>query len=160
VSGSNLSTLTPAAKRMLDDSTIEDVQTHNVSARLVRRGAVTDVTSQLNMLFATADQQIFYRFDMTCDLEDRTTAAEEARLAELKVSIATIFRTQATNPSDEVIREFGEQVAEGIAYPYIRETIQALGARLGFPDVTLSLARKSLAYLPPTTAHQIEDEEL
>ncbi|MFI6245173.1 hypothetical protein [Streptomyces sp. NPDC051016] len=79
-----------------------------------------------------------YRFTMTCKAYD----VSEDPVADLSVVLLTSFTFEGADASESVYHAFGTNVAIMTAYPYLRQHVHDLAARIGLVNFTLGLLKQ------------------
>ena len=103
---------------------------------------VTEFEFVVHPLWKLDQGRADYRFDVRC--EPRSASGE--KVAVVEYSVLCVFEASdaaaLAATSVEVLSEFGSSVAIYAAYPYLREGVQSVAARLGMPGVALGLLRR------------------
>lgn len=87
---------------------------------------------------AVGDDRLDYRFDATVEVKDE----DDEPVATIRTAVLVTFALAEPVPvAEEVAAAFGNRVAFLTAYPYLRESVQSLAARVGLPTVVLGLVR-------------------
>ncbi|MFD8784271.1 hypothetical protein [Kitasatospora sp. NPDC059599] len=94
---------------------------------------------------APGDGVIDYKFDAKCVL----TGDDESLVADLHVAVVAHYSLAEGPPiSEAVLNAFGNVLTTPAVYPYLRQYLQDMAARIGLPGFTLGL-------LKPDPEHQI-----
>jgi hypothetical protein len=130
----------PAA---FDDVELAEVVVQSFSASLVRLARVEGLQYALGTSWALDDHEgLLCRFEARCSPDDEAFIKEH-QLARLRCAIVCEYDVPAGRRDEigacdaETIRQFSQEVALPIAFPYIREAVSSMSTRLGFPRVTL-----------------------
>lgn len=124
-----------AYNQFLRSAKLEAVEQLRVNAE--RAGQVQADTVELAVTpeFAVEPDRVLVRYDAV------VTLASEAGVEAGTVGavIALAFSYDGPTPSTEIVTRFALTTGMLVAHPYVRETVQTLAARVGFPQVTLPL---------------------
>lgn len=102
-------------------------------------GEVDDYNLALNTLYATFTDRIDYLFEATC-----AVAGDNAQIAEVQTSIVCSFESELDPRGlpHELIEHYGSRVATFTAYPYIRQSIQDIAARLLISGLSIGMLKR------------------
>ncbi|MEV6212603.1 hypothetical protein [Kitasatospora sp. NPDC051914] len=122
------------------------VLTESCSARRVSEGTSASIDLVLAIGIAPAKESVFYRLEANASLKD--SSGEEVGVVEAAV-VTRYDLTEVQIPTESVLQEFADREAVAVAYPYIRENIQSLAARVGFAGAVIPyLGSSDLRDLP------------
>lgn len=125
---------------------LQSVEQLKLTAERVAQGPATNFDFSLETEVAILEEHVFYRYDGSADLKD----ADGNSVCPVSASIALAFAYEGDAPSEEIAGRYGLTTGMLLAHPYLREAIQTLAARLGFPQVALPLA--PIPQGPPTAS--------
>ncbi|WP_432047090.1 hypothetical protein [Streptomyces asiaticus] len=115
---------------------LEQVLTESCSARRLAAEASTDAEMRLEIGVAPTPEAIFYRLEVQAILKSENGK----EVGRVEVSVVTRYDiTEGDLPTENIIQEFADREAATVAYPYAREGVQSLAARIGFAGVLLPL---------------------
>ncbi|HET8662356.1 MAG TPA: hypothetical protein VFM55_25670 [Micromonosporaceae bacterium] len=132
---------------------LEDVLVESFSASLARLGSYESLTLEIGTSWAPRDGGLLCRFSVRCLLYDAELVGgeeekkEQHLLARMMYGIVCEYELEESDREllpdlePEVVGAFTQEVALPTAFPYIREAIGCMSARLGFPGVTLGTFR-------------------
>lgn len=125
---------------------LKSVTLESFSAKRHRPGNPAGINMRLELSFAAQPDRLLYRIAVHGDLrpeveEDISDGGE--RLAELDLTVLSewLFIDKFEVSNADLLNQFGVQVVYRLVFPFIREAISSMLARLGFPSVVLGLLR-------------------
>jgi hypothetical protein len=147
-------TASPSALDLLAAAVdLTSVQTVSFAAKRHSSQDIDHLGIQVGISFGRHGDLLLYKLRVHCDLFAVPEPAEQPTEDEpstdgpvvadldldllLELSTPTGFEV----PDSEVLSEFGGKVIHRLAFPYIRESVSAMLARLGFPPVTFGMLR-------------------
>lgn len=93
------------------------------------------------------DEGVDYRFEFKCTPTDD----QSGQVAEIRVVMVATFELEGSaTPEPEFVAQFAQDVAFMAVYPYGREVMQSLAARLEIPSLTLGLVRRGDVQIGPS----------
>ncbi|MDH6577568.1 hypothetical protein [Kitasatospora sp. MAP5-34] len=105
----------------------------------------TKITWSMESGMAPSDESVDYKYDAKCVLTDD----DESPIAELYVAVLAHYSLADGPPiSDAVLNAFGNVITTPAVFPYLRQYLQDMAARIGLPGFTLGL-------LKPNPEHQV-----
>lgn len=130
-------------ERLMDSLTFANVYCTAFSGQRESGSSAARFQVQIEPSYLVEHDRIDYLFDATC----YPVAEDDERVATIKLSLIATF--DAVEEVDfevfpaETIEWVGGNFALFATYPYIREGIQSLGARLGLPNLTLDMLKRN-----------------
>ncbi|MFD0304692.1 hypothetical protein [Streptomyces sp. NPDC127119] len=79
-----------------------------------------------------------YRFTLKC----QALTEEDSAVADISVVLLTSFTFSGDEAEESVYQDFGANVAIMTAYPYLRQNVHDLAARIGLINFTLGLLKQ------------------
>ncbi|MGI5443137.1 hypothetical protein ACQEV4_39100 [Streptomyces shenzhenensis] len=108
------------------------------SCKAERLAADTSASAELRLELGMAPNpdSVFYRLKAQATLK-----SEEGKdVGRVEVSVVTRYDiTEGEVPDEDTLLEFADRDAAVVAYPYVREGIQSLAARIGFAGVLIPM---------------------
>lgn len=111
-----------------------EVNTVRLVAEALRPGLSPETTYELRASVATEESHLFLRYDAAASL----LGDDGDPVARIETALVLVFRIDST-PPPEIVEHFGSTSGTLMAHPYLREALQSLSARLGYPGVLLPL---------------------
>ncbi|MCU1616979.1 MAG: hypothetical protein JWO98_4519 [Frankiales bacterium] len=135
-----------AYNRFAMGARLQSVEQLKLTAERIAQGPATNFDFSLETEVAILEDHVFYRYDGSADLKD----ADGNSVCPVFASVVLAFGYDGEAPSEDVAGRYGLTTGMILAHPYLREAIQTLAARLGFPQVALPLA--PIPQGPPTAS--------
>lgn len=118
---------------------LELVYTIEVSAQRVSGEEMATHSLNLETKYRHVENRLDYLFEVKCVAQARD-GSEVGRIGASLVATYSFQGDTAMIPGP-VIDDFGARVATFTAYPYVREAVQDLAARISLPGLTLPLLK-------------------
>ncbi|MFF6907252.1 hypothetical protein ACFY9Q_15050 [Streptomyces sp. NPDC012389] len=113
---------------------LEQVLTDSCSAERMSAEASHGAEIRLEVAIAHAENSIFYRLEA----QARLKSDSGKDVGRVEVSVVTRYDIgDGVIPREDVLQEFADREAVTVAFPYAREGIQSLAARIGFAGVLI-----------------------
>ncbi len=126
----------PAAyNAWLQKAQLEAVEQVRVSAERTGEGHLRDVELSVTPEFAIEPNRVLIRYDALALL----SGTDGATLGSAGTVVALAFSYDGPTPTPDIVARFALTTGMLVAHPYVREAVQALAARVGFPQATLPL---------------------
>lgn len=145
-----------SARKVAESLEIGNIYFESFSAKLKRFAQAHSMELQVGVSYAVRHESVYYRFRVKCTLRDgsnESTAREKtsdeaqessepvgkADLATIDIVIVCQCRLleDAALPPNDVLEQFGDEIIFNAVYPYIREAVSSMIARLGLPALTI-----------------------
>ncbi|GAA0696359.1 hypothetical protein GCM10009536_31060 [Streptomyces thermocarboxydus] len=115
---------------------LEQVLTESCEAERLAAETSAGAELRLELGLAPNPESIFYRLKAQATLKSK----EGKDVGRVEVSVVTRYDiTEGGVPDDGTLLEFADREATVVAYPYVREGIQSLAARIGFAGVLIPM---------------------
>lgn len=118
---------------------LQRIDTLAVRAERLTHGEMDESAVALDSSFAVdaAQSAVFYKYDVNVTVSGQ----DDARLGEVEVTVVLVFRAASLDVPVELVERFGATAAYMMGYPYLREAVSTLAARVGFPGLMLPVVR-------------------
>lgn len=127
---------------LVDKLTLANVYCVGFEGELESSDSAESFTVSLEPSYRVLPGTFDYLFEATC--EPRSKAGE--RVAIVRASIVASFdvapAVDTSAVPSELVDWVGANIATYAAYPYVREALQGLAARLGIPNLTMDLVKR------------------
>lgn len=119
----------------LRSARLEAVEQLRINAERAGQGAVAAVELSITPELAVEDARVLIRYDASAVLQGE----DGEPVGTVATVIALAFAYDGPRPDNDVVGRFALTTGMLVAHPYVRESVQSLAARVGFPQVTLPL---------------------
>lgn len=129
-------------RRIVESVDLLNVYPLSMSGSRTSGREATQFEFVLHPQWKRSEEQLDYRFDLRCEPKD----ADGEIVATINYSVVCAFEVlnplalEETNADD--LSSFGSSIAIYAAYPYLREGVQSIAARLGMSGISLGLLRR------------------